>query len=327
VGGRSQPLDSRLMAETRRRPNFFIIGAPKSGTTSLWEYLKGHPEVFVSPAKEPGYFAPDDALGASRHALRYGRDEDRYLDLFAEAGDESRLGEASVGYIYSRQAPQLIRQFAPDARVIAMLRNPVDLIYSLHGQRLSESREDLEDFGQALAAEDDRREGRRVPANATAAGSLYRDRGRFAQLLPAWFETFGRDRVMVIIFEEFVREPASGFRRVLEFLGVDPSYQPPDFAVHNPSHRPRSSLLRSVTKARLPQWIAWQLMPRLLGDRAARALIRRLLHSRLIRKRYERPPLDPELRRQLEAEFAPDVTALDELLGRDLHELWFSRAS
>jgi hypothetical protein len=315
------------MAETRRRPNFFIIGAPKCGTTSLYEYLKGHPEIFMSPAKEPRYFSPDDALGARGHALRHGRDLDRYLDLFAGAKDEERLGEASVGYIYSRQAPRLIRDFEPDARIIVMLRNPVDMIYSLHGQRLSESREDLEDFGQALASEEDRRRGRRVPANATPAASLYRDRGRFSQLLPVWFEAFGRDRVLVIIFEDFVRDPAAGFRRVLEFLGVDPKYQPPDFAVHNPSHRPRSSLLRSLTKARLPQWIVWQLLPRLLGDRATRALVRRFRHSRLIRKPFKRPPLDPGLRRQLEAEFAPDVTALGELLGRDLHELWFSRAS
>jgi hypothetical protein len=308
------------------KPDFFIVGAPKCGTTSVYEYLKGHPEVFMSDAKEPRYFAPDDALGASGHALRHGRDLERYLDLFAGARDEKRMGEASVVYIYSRRAPGLIHEFQPDARIVVMLRNPVDMIYSLHGQRLSEDREDEPDFAAALAAEEDRRAGRGVPAHATAAGSTYRDRGRFAQLLPPWFETFGRDRVRVIIFEDFIRDPAAEFRRLLEFLEVDPTYQPPAFSVHNPSHTARSRFLRALTRTRAAQWIVWQLMPRVLGDRATRALVRRFRHSRINRMPSKRERLDPDLRRQLEAEYAPDVAALSELLGRDMSAVWFSPA-
>lgn len=311
----------------KRRPDLFIVGAPKSGTTSLYEYLKGHPEVFMSVVKEPRYFAPDDALGASGHALRHGRDQERYLDLFADARDEKRLGEASVGYIYSRLAPGLIHEFQPDARIVVMLRNPVDMIYSLHGQRLSEDREDEVDFAAALAAEDDRRAGRRVPAHATPAGSTYRDRGRFGQLLPPWFDTFGRDRVHVIVFEDFIRDPAAEFRRLLEFLDVDPAYRPVEFAVHNPSHTARSRFLRALTKTRFAQWTVWQLLPRVLGDRATRALVRRFRHSRINRMPSRREPLDAELRRQLEAEYAPDVAALSALLGRDLTGLWFSPAT
>jgi Sulfotransferase family len=308
----------------KRRPDLFIVGAPKCGTTSLYQYLKGHPEVFMSVAKEPRYFSPDDALGASGHALRHGRDLERYLDLFADAREEKRLGEASVGYIYSRLAPGLIHEFQPDARIVVMLRNPVDMIYSLHGQRLSEDREDEPDFAAALAAEDDRRAGRGVPAHATPAGSTYRDRGRFAQLLPPWFETFGRDRVWVIIFEDFIRDPAGEFRRLLEFLDVDPAYQPPEFGVHNPSHAARSRTLRTLTKTRPAQWIVWQVMPRVIGDRATRALVRRFRHSRINRMPLRREPLDAGLRAQLEAEYAPDVAALSELLGRDMSALWFS---
>lgn len=310
----------------KRRPDLFIVGAPKCGTTSLYEYVKGHPEVFMSAVKEPRYFAPDDALGASGHALRHGRDLERYLDLFADARDEKRLGEASVGYIYSRLAPGLIHEFQPDARIVVMLRNPVDMIYSLHGQRLSEDREDESDFAAALAAEEDRRAGRRVPAHATAAGSTYRDRGRFGELLPPWFETFGRDRVRVTIFEDFIRDPATEFRRLLEFLDVDPTYQPPEFAVHNPSHTARSRSLRALTKTRPAQWIVWQLLPRLLGDRATRGLVRRFRHSRINRTPARREPIDPQLRARLEAEYTPDVAALSALLGRDMSALWFSRA-
>lgn len=307
-----------------RRPDLFIIGAAKCGTTSVYEYLKGHPEVFMSPAKEPRYFSPDLASDAG-HDLLYGRDEARYLALFDEARDEKRLGEASVRYIYSRDAPRLIHEFDPNAYLVAMIRNPVDMVYSMHNQRLSEGAEPIEDFEAALAAEPDRMAGRGIPAGSNPMLSVYRPRARFSEQLPVWFETFGRERVHVIVFEDMVRDPAAEFRRLLEFLQVDPSYQPESFAAHNPSHRPRSLALRALTNSRLPQWIVWTLLPRLIGDRATRGMVRKFRHSRLNRRPAPRQALSPELRARLEQDFAPDVARLSELLGRDLAALWWKR--
>jgi hypothetical protein len=124
---------------TSRRPNFFIIGAPKSGTTSLYEYLEGHPDVFMSPVKEPFYFSPDVSTGARQRYL-YAPDHAAYLELFASAAAEARIGEASTTYMVSHEAPELIGAFAPDALLIAMVRNPVDMVHSAQ-RRVSQGAE------------------------------------------------------------------------------------------------------------------------------------------------------------------------------------------
>jgi hypothetical protein len=311
-----------ILAAMPKRPDLFIIGAAKAGTTSLYEYLRGHPEVFMSPAKEPRYFAPDLDSG-SGHDLRYPDDEDRYLALFEGARDEKRLGEASVRYIYSVEAPRLINEFQPGAFIVAMLRNPVEMLYSMHNQRLSDGEEEITDFEQALAAESARRQGHGVPPGVNPLLTLYRERAKFGEQLPRWFDTFGRERVHVIIFEDMVVDPAGTFHRLLEFLDVDPEYRPESFAAHNQSHAPRSRLLLRLTKSRVPQWIAWRMLPRLVGDRATRAMVRGFRHSPINRRSAPRAPLRPELRRRLEDEFAPDVALVGQLLGRDLAALWF----
>lgn len=308
------------LAARDRRPDLFIIGAAKAGTTSLYEYLRGHPEIFMSPAKEPRYFAPDVESGA--RSLRYGEDLHRYLALFEGARDEKRLGEASVRYMYSREAPRLIRDFQPNAYIVAMLRNPVDMMYSLHGQLLSHGVETNPDFEQALAAElgwqgVGARHGSGMPLRA------YRARARYGEQLPRWIETFGPGRVHVIVFEEFVREPAPAFRRLLEFLEVDPDYQPVSFAAHNRAHAPRSRVLRSLAPG-LRQLVVKQLLPRVAGERTARRVVRKFRHSRLYRRDAPRLPLRPELRRQLELEFADDVAQLSKFVGRDLAALWWT---
>lgn len=305
------------------RPDLFIIGAAKCGTTSIHEYLKGHPEVFMSPRKEPRYFAPDLITGVTGKNLRYGEDLDRYLALFDEATDAKRLGEASVRYLYSREAPRLIHDFDPNAYIVAMIRNPVDMMFSFHSHRVAGGAEEITDFEQALAVEDDRKSGRLTDRGASWPGAYYRDRARFGEQLPRWFETFGPERMHVIVFEDFVRDPATIFRRLLEFLEVDPDYQPPDFGAHNPRHRPRSTAVQQMLISRFPQWVGWRLLPALIGDRATRRLVAPF--RRLNRKTAAKESMRPELRHLLEEEFAPDVARVSQLLGRDLGELWFKR--
>lgn len=308
-----------------RTPDLFIIGAPKSGTTSLYEYLKGHPEVFMSVVKEPCYFARDLALDDSGNFLVYERDEKLYFDLFAEAGDAKRAGEGSTRYLYSTDAAQLIHEASPDAHVIAMLRNPIDMIHSLHAHKLAAGTEDEPDFEKALAQEAERHAGRAIPRHSNPKLATYRDRAMFAQQLPRWFDTFGRERVHVGILEDMVRDPKAEFRRVLEFLGVDPNWQPESFAAYNTAHGARSMLIRRVLNGRLPQWVVWRGLPKLIGDTRTRGLVRAFRHSWFHRKKIEKGALSPEVRRRLEDEFMPDVTRLSQLLGRDLGELWFKR--
>ena len=307
-----------------RRPNLFIIGAPKSGTTSLYEYLRGHPQVFMSPMKEPFYFSPDVTSGPRRRQLRHGRDEQAYLDLFAEAGEQRCVGEASTGYMVSAVAAGLVKEFEPGARLIAMVRNPVEVVHALHAERVSHGVEDITDFGQALDADDDRRAGRRLPEGSSPLGATYVDAGRFGEQLERWFAAFGRDRVHVIVFNDFAADTASSFEGVLRFLDIDPAYRPPSFEVHNPSHRMRGGLIGTLRRSPIGR-AARRLACQVMGERRATRLAREARHSRVARRASVREPLSPVLRQRLEQEFEPDVARLSQLLDRDLGALWFNR--
>ena len=138
------------------KPDFFIVGAPRCGTTAMYEYLRVHPDVYMPLHKEPMYFGQDLT---QLHVRLTERD---YLALFAEARPGQRIGEATTWYLFSKTAASEIRDFSPDARIIIMLRHPVDVMYSLHRELLFYRGETIDDFAEALAAEADRREGRRL---------------------------------------------------------------------------------------------------------------------------------------------------------------------
>lgn len=302
-------------------PNLFIIGAPKSGTTSLYVYLKGHPEVHLSPTKEPNFFAADLAHDISGQSFVYPRDWPAYLELFERAGAAKVIGEGSTRYMYSERAPALIRATSPNARIVAILRNPVDMLRSLHAHKVAAGTEDLEDFEQALAADLDRRAGRRIPPRSNPRLATYRDRARYGELLLRWFEAFGRDRVNVIVFDDLVQQPEGEFRRLLEFLDIDPGYRPATFASHNVAHGGRR-LVRRLTATAPAQWLAWRALPSVVGDIRARELVSAFSQSRLRRSGGEGLVVAPELRRRLESELEADVALLSGLLGRDLASLW-----
>lgn len=138
-----------------KKPDFFIVGAAKCGTTAMYEYLKEHPEIFMpEDAKEPNYFGSDMNYKSSRLT------EEQYLSLFSDAKNEKRIGEASVWYLYSKLAASEIKEFCPSARIIIMLRNPVDMLYSLHSELFYGADEDIEDFKTALNAEEVRKKER-----------------------------------------------------------------------------------------------------------------------------------------------------------------------
>ena len=211
-----------------RAPDFFIVGAAKCGTTSLYRYLGLHPEVFMPATKWINYFNVDLPSPANCHSW------DRYLDHFADAGHARRVGEASESSLYSRCAAAGIRKACPDADIVIMLRNPVDMLYSLHSQLLFSGVEDIEDFAEAMAAEPDRRKGERLPpvAHHPQRWLLYRQAARFAEQVLRYLDVFGRDRVHIILFDDFKSDTAAVYRDTLRFLGVDTGFQP-DFEVHN----------------------------------------------------------------------------------------------
>lgn len=291
-----------------KRPDFFIVGAFKAGTTSLYEYLRQHPQVFMPFHKEPMFFGSDLDERYRRMSLA------DYERLFSDARPDQRAGEASPWYLYSSTAAQEIADYSPGSGIIVMLRNPLDVMHAQHSQLLFNEREDIADFGEALAAEPDRRAGRRIPAGALRREALfYRHSVRFAEQLQRYLDVFGRDRVHVIVYDDLQADAASVVRDTFAFLGIDPD-QPVDLATHNPNRRTRLAAVQRLVfrppgpVRKLVPWLRrFPLMHRLRDAVVA-------VNSAPQR----REPMDPELRRQLAAEFAPQVTELGELIGRDL---------
>jgi hypothetical protein len=305
-------------SDSVRIPNFFIVGAPRCASTFMYTYLRQHPDVFMPEHKEPKFFCSDLDSGSDADADFFIRDEEEYLALFADTGGARRVGEACVFNLFSTVAAARIKAKSPDAKIIIMLRDPVEQMYSYHSVRRRNATEDL-DFEAALAAEPDRREGRRLPRLARNVKMYqYRAVASYADQVARYFDAFGRENVHVIIYDDFVRDPAASYRATLEFLGVDPDFRP-ELAVVNANRKNISPGL--ATLLRDPVVI-----------RRLKRLVPRALHRRIggFRERLRgwnqtptvRAPVDLDLRNRLRAELAADIARLGELLGRDLSVIW-----
>ena len=296
------------MVLKQRQPDFFVVGAPKCGTTAMNGYLRQHHQIFMPERKDISYFGTD--LKFERP--RISRDE--YLSLFREANGALRVGESSVWYLYSRTAAAEIKSFSYAASIIVMLRNPVDMLYAQHSQFLYNCNEDISDFATALEAEPDRKQGKRIPRQAHfVEGLFYRETAQYAEQLQRYFNTFGRKNVHVIIYDDFKQDTAKAYADTLIFLGVDPSFHP-TFQIINPNKTLRSRRLQELLVAPPPMLtrIYKQIAPSSLQGQ----LMKRL--KRMNTQHTQRPALDPGLRQRLQVEFQPEIKRLADLLGRDL---------
>lgn len=293
-----------------RRPDFFIVGAPKAATSALYFHLRQHPDIFMPALKEPQFFGFDQHhLGHER------RTTEEYLQLFGggDAASARRLGEASTNYLYSRTAAAEIADFSPDASIIVMLRDPVAIMHAYHATQVAGGFETIRDFGEALAAEEERKQGRLLPRRSGIRESLYyRDIADLASHVWRWFDVFGRERVHVIFFDDWVADEALVFGGVLRFLGVDEAFRP-SFVPVNENRRVRSARLQNfVLELPAPLTAVASALPAGTRSRWRHGLLR------LNTSAAGRDAVDPELLRRLRAEFAPKIDELAALVGRDL---------
>jgi hypothetical protein len=292
-----------------KTPNFFIVGAPKCGTTSLYSYLRRHPDIFMPSYKEPHYF------GRDLYQPNYIRDLDQYLALFASAGDRPHIGEASVWYLYSRSAAKEIHGFCPDARIIVMLRNPVEMIYSYHGQRLYNGTEDCDDFGEALALETVRRSGERIPRRPYPLfGLRYREIAQLDIQLTRYLEIFPREKIHIIVLDDFQRSPKDVCDQAVRFLGAH-AIPEMGFSIANASHTFRSAWIRDLVVSP-PRVI--KVLQRFVPAPVGRHLKPMRILERLNQKAYRRPPMDPDLYRQLQIDFTETIQRLAKLIDVEL---------
>ena len=288
-------------------PDFIIVGAPKCGTTAMYDYLRQHPDVFMPFIKEPLFFGSDLT---SRYG---GMTDEEYRALFRPAPEGALKGEASAWYLYSACAAQEIHDAIPEARIVVMLRNPIDVMHAQHSQLLFNRQEDIRDFGEALAAEPERAAGRRLPPGPIRPENLmYRRMVAFSDQLERYLAVFGREGVHVIIFDDFRDDTAAVYRRLLEFLGADPEVEV-DLSPRNENKQVRAAWLQQLI------WnppVLRPLIPRLrrypMVHRARQALLR--LNS----SRQGREAMDPRLRARLAGELRPEVERLSDMLDRDL---------
>ncbi|HUP83882.1 MAG TPA: sulfotransferase [Candidatus Limnocylindria bacterium] len=308
---------------SERKPNFFQVGAMKAGTTSMHTYLAQHPDIYMSPRKEPRWssFVPDLDSGNEADGRYFTRDRDEYLDHFRGAASEKVVGESSHVYLPSTEAARLIHEFAPDARILIMLRDPVTSIHSRHQQNVWMGREDILDFASALAAESDRRAGRRLPPDTPYyTGLRYRESCTMTPQVQRYVDVFGRDRVHMALLEDLGSKPLETYRGVLEFLGVDPDFVPAEMAVVNPGSGLRSVKLHQLRSRVAPiEKGVRRVMPQSLF-RVLSAPLRAIWSAN--KRPAPRSPMAPELEEELTRYFAPDVASLSELVGRDLSQAW-----
>jgi hypothetical protein len=264
----------------------------------MWRYLSEHPDVFMTPLKEPHFFAADiDDPVVRGTALTL----DWYLSLFDDAGDAKVIGDASVLYLFSKVAARGIRELSPDAKLLVMLRNPTDLVYAFHNQLIFSGQESEKDFERAW-----RLNGRRSGSPLLDYGAV----GKLGEQLERLFGVFDRSRVQAIVFDDFRVDPAREYALLLEFLELPPDGRAA-FPKVNASYRHRSELLR-----RLIEWLPDPTpLKRLLG--IERIGFTDWLYWKNV-TRHKRPPLSPEFRAEVSDFFSADVALLSDLLGRDL---------
>lgn len=294
------------------RPNFFLVGAPKCGTTALYEYLRPHPRVFMPELKEPHFFARD--LGMYPRI----KTPEAYTRLFAESTERHlALGEASVYYLRSSVAIPAIRDFNPEARIIAMFRNPVDMVYSLHSQLLHVSEETVEDFESAWRLQERRARGLDLPPKIRSPLLIqYAQVGQFGTQAQRVLSTFPDAQVKLLLFDDFAASPQRVYDEVIDFLGI-PHDGRSEFPRINENKRSRVAWLRRFYRKPPPALRATiRNLKEKVGGEGIGALKKRIVALNTVRER--RPPLSPALRAELVETFRDEVALLARLMNRDL---------
>lgn len=289
-------------------PNFLVIGAQKAGTTALYYYLKNHPDIFMSSVKEPEYFA---WAGLNDIADRHGPGDpgqiktptlEAYLHLFRSAKGCRAVGEASTIYLHNELAPEKIKKLLPNAKLIAILRDPAERAYSNFLHLLRDGREPLNDFRVALREEAKRRE------QGWSSNWRYAEKGFYARPIARYLELFGSN-LRVHLHDDFEADPQAVLSDLYRFLGVNDGFTQDTDLRLNAAGIPRSRRLQEFLQKQ--ERLKWVLDP-LISSRLKRRLLG--LQSRNL----SRPTIPPEVRRDLIGRYREDVEQLERLIQRDL---------
>jgi hypothetical protein len=307
-----------------RVPDFFVVGHPKCGTTALYSALGRHPQIYMPVLKEPRFFASELRDSPARRPTGDPQTFEQYLALYEDAAPGQRAGDASPQYLWSRTAASLIAEAQPTARIVAILREPASFLRSLHLQFVQSYNETEKDLRKALSLEQERRQGKRIPAQALRPQMLvYSEHVRYVEQLRRYHAVFGPEQVLVLVYDDFRRDNEGTIRAVLRFLGVDDAAE---IAVSeaNPTVGVRARRLHEAVHAvsvgrgpvaRAVRASVGALAPRGMSRSSALAIRDRIFFTK------PQPP-DEQLMLALRRRYKGEVEALSEYLGRDLVGLW-----
>ena len=294
-------------------PNFLIIGAMKSGTTALYHYLKQHPQIYMSPIKEPNFFAfegEDLNFKGPKGEQEWINQAsitnlETYQQQFAEVSTEIAIGEASATYLCTPKAPERIKHHLPNAKLIAILRNPVGRAYSAFTHLRRDGQEPITNFSEALEQEKTRIAKHWVPIY------YYQQLGFYAEQLQRYYELIDRQQIRVYLYEDFSRDPMAILQDIFHFLGVDENFAPDTSLLHNASGKAKNKALNDFLRTKHPvKDIFKPLFPKDLRQR----LVVSLQNFNL----QKNAPLSPELHQQLSNLYRQDIQNLEKLINRDL---------
>lgn len=290
-------------------PNFLVIGAGRSGTTSLHHYLSQHPDVFLTAEKSPNFFVSQDALppweGPAQQVMarHWVRTLDDYQALFAGAGARAAVGEASPTYLQSRRAPARIAAACPGVRLVAILREPVGRAYAHFMGRRRDGLDRRTDFSKVVEAELSQ------PLPEEVAFGHYLGCGRYHHFLQGYFDRFPADRIRIYLYDDLLADPSALVADLFAFLEVDPRFSPDMSRRYGQTGVPVNPVARFLwTRSVTARTYVRPWLPKRVRDLAAPVFLGAL----------SRPPLDPSLHARVIDVFRDDIARLEGLLRRDL---------
>ncbi len=287
-------------------PNFFIVGAQKAGTTSVYQYLRQHPQVFMPSFKEPHYFSQDGVLLDPDLVVT---SEDAYLRLFQDGRGVKCVGEASPSYLRHSPVPLRIHQRVPAAKIIILLRDPIDRAYS---QYLMDQ---LDGCISPSFYDEIQEQLRHSNGVYYGTGLGYIQLGEYYEAVKRYFDVFGRNQVLTLLFQDLVDRPVEVVTRIAEFLEIDTEVVrqlPAIGTVHMPYLAPHNAVTQRLMRLRRLRLLWRHVMP---------AAVRRFVRYSILTKRAVKPPLDPRVIPILKSIYEPELAALEQLMGRPLPEL------
>jgi hypothetical protein len=309
----------------------FIVGAPRSGTTTMARWLQAHPQILFPFVKEPHFFGLHDLRGLDEAALRR-RVEHDFLDHFYPAPNagQSVGADCSVSYLYVPEQLEPVLKLWPNSRFVVAVRDPLTLLPSLHKRLIFTGDENLRRFEDAWAAVPDRAAGRRIPWSTIEPRWLrYDEAARYGTYVERLFAAVGRERCIVMVFDDLVADPAAQHRRLLEFASLDP-VPVPDTGAERESKGVKYLFLQQLMKrpprALLPYLATLRFQGRFdrtAGKKAAKtapggppSLRKRILLWNKVED--EDRPIPIDVQRAVKNHFQPEIDKLGQLIGRDL---------